>query len=199
MTLWYLARSAGLTALIALSASTALGALMSGRSSALGRRVIVQYLHRSAALLGVGLLVLHVGSMVLDAKSGISLSTAVIPFSSGYRPLAVALGTVSLYLLLLLVVTGLARGRMTSSPGAVRAWRGIHLSAYALWALAILHGFFAGSDSDVAWVRVLYTVLIASVAAAVAVRLRSYSVGTHSSLAVRRAELTPVLVREGRR
>jgi sulfoxide reductase heme-binding subunit YedZ len=193
MTLWYLARAAGLSALIALSVATALGALVSGRSTALGRRVVVQYVHRAAALFGALLMLLHVGAMVLDAKSGISLSTVVIPFTSSYRPLAVALGSIAMYLLLLVAVTGMARGRMASSPRGARAWRSIHLSAYVLWGIAALHGFFAGSDSSLGWVRALYILLVAGVFGSVAVRLSSHLGWRRTPLAVARARSAAVV------
>ncbi len=116
MTLWYLARAAGLSALIALSMATVLGALASVPGSALGRRVIVQYLHRAAAVVGLVILVGHITALVLDGKSGISLASVAIPFTSSYRPLAVGLGTIALYLFVLVSVMGAARGRMTTSP-----------------------------------------------------------------------------------
>ena len=100
MTLWYTARGAALAALIALSVATALGALVSLPSRNAARRVIVQYAHRSAAVLGIGLLALHVTAIVLDSKAHVSLLGALVPFTSGYRPEWVGLGTIALYLML---------------------------------------------------------------------------------------------------
>ena len=186
MTLWYLARAAGLSALVALSVATALGALGSARSSAIGRRVVVQYMHRAAAVLGLVLLVGHITALVLDQKSGISLAAVAIPFTSSYRPVAVALGTIAAYLVVLVSVVGAARGRMTTSPRAVKVWRGIHLSAYAMWAIAVLHGFLAGSDAGSIWVRSLDVALIVMVLGCLAVRLKAQSVLSQSPLAQRR-------------
>lgn len=197
MTLWYLARAAGLSALVALSVATALGALGSARTTALGGRVVVQYMHRSAALLGVLLLVWHIAALVLDAKSGISLASVAIPFTSAYRPLAVGLGTIAAYLLVLVAVTGAARGRMTRSPRAVRLWRGMHLSSYALWAISVTHGFLAGNDAGLAWVRMLDLTMIAMVGCAVAMRLLSHS--AHSKSPLTRRRTAPALVRGARR
>ncbi|MCW2525995.1 MAG: hypothetical protein JWM76_855 [Pseudonocardiales bacterium] len=200
MTLWYLARAAGISALIALTVATTLGALGSGKTSAFGRRVVVQYMHRAAAALGVLLIIGHVSALVLDSESGISLSAVAIPFTSSYQPFAVALGNIAAYLLVLVAVTGAARGRMTSSPGAVRAWRAIHLSSYGLWAIAVLHGFLAGSDADLLWVRALDVLMIAAVAVALTIRLRTHSTHSQHPLTVRRSSaMAPVLVRGGQR
>ena len=53
-TLWFTARGAGLSALLVLSVATALGALTSIKSAKPSTRVVVQYVHRSAAVLGPG-------------------------------------------------------------------------------------------------------------------------------------------------
>lgn len=191
MTLWYLARAAGLACLVMLSVATALGALGSVRTAAVGPRVVLQYLHRSAATLGLLILVGHVTAIVLDAQSGVSLSGVIVPFAAGYRPVAVALGTVAGYLFVLVAVLGAARGRLAGSARAARVWRGVHLSAYGAWGIAVLHGFLAGTDSGLLWVRALDVVVVAFVVAAVAVRL--------STRRPRRAGVLAQLARVGAR
>jgi methionine sulfoxide reductase heme-binding subunit len=182
MSLWFTARGAGLAALVALTAATMLGALGSvttGSSIAsrharqAGRRVVVQYAHRAAATLGLALLALHVTSVVVDAKSNVGLLGALLPFTSGYRPEWVGLGTITLYLLLTVSVLGAARGRLATSQRAVRIWRGLHALSYAAWALAVVHGFKAGSDLGLRWVDLLFLGCIAAVLIAATVRFAS--------------------------
>jgi DMSO/TMAO reductase YedYZ heme-binding membrane subunit len=171
MTFWYLARAGGLAAMVLLSAATAFGALGSVRRGDPARRVVWQYLHRTAATTGLLLVVGHVTAVVLDAKSHVSLEAVVVPLTSGYRPVAVALGTLAAYLFVLVALLGAARGRLAASPGVTAAWRGLHASAYLAWGLGVLHGFLAGTDSGETWVRALDVLAVGLVVAALAARV----------------------------
>jgi predicted ferric reductase len=171
MTLWYTARGAGLATLLALTLATTLGALGSRRLASASSRVIVQYLHRSAAVLGLSLLVVHVTAIILDSDAHVSVAGALVPFASSYRPGAVALGSITAYLVLLVSALGAARGRLAASAAAVRTWRAIHALAYVAWLTAIWHGFTAGTDSGVGWVRLLYLACLITVPVALMLRL----------------------------
>jgi sulfoxide reductase heme-binding subunit YedZ len=176
MSIWFTARGAGLSALVLLSLSTCLGALVSrsaakARLSNPPRRYLVQYLHRACAGLGLTVLVLHISTVLADSYAHVGLTGALIPFTSGYRPTAVALGSLSAYTFVGVAVLGLARGRMAASPRAARVWRRLHALAYLGWASAMLHGFTAGSDSSVGWVRLMYAASLVAVLGSVAVRL----------------------------
>jgi sulfoxide reductase heme-binding subunit YedZ len=174
MNVWLTARCAGLSALILLTIATALGALVSLRGPA-ARRYVAQYVHRVAAGLGLGVLVLHVGTVIADSYAHVNVSGALVPFTAGYKATAVALGTIGAYLLLAVAVLGFARGRMAGSVQAVKAWRGVHALAYAGWAVALVHGFAAGTDSAIGWVRAIYVACIAAVVGALAARLTQLS------------------------
>ena len=169
--LWFTARGAGLSALLTLSVATACGALGSLPTAATATRVVVQYLHRTAAALGIGLIAVHVSTIVLDSKSHIGLAGALVPFASHYRPNAVALGSCTAYLLLAVAALGLARGRLAADPTGARVWRAAHSLGYLLWAAAVLHGLLAGTDRGQGWVLVLVTGCVLLVLAAGAVRL----------------------------
>ncbi len=179
MTLWYAARAAGLVALALLTVATALGAFASVRqpgdgSSVQRWRFALQYVHRAAAATGVLLLVVHVTSLVLDARSGVDLRAVVVPFTASYRPVAVALGTLALFVTVATALVGAARGRLATSVRATRAWRALHLSAYAAWGLAMTHGFTAGTDSTYGPVLLGYLGALLVVGIAIATRLTSH-------------------------
>jgi predicted ferric reductase len=169
--LWFTARGAGLSALLALSIATACGALGSLPTAAATTRVVVQYLHRTAAVLGIGLIVVHVSTIVLDSKAHIGVAGALVPFAASYRPTAVALGSTTAYLLLLVAALGLARGRLAAAPAGARAWRAAHSLGYLLWAAAVLHGLLAGTDRGQGWVVLLVIGCVLLVLAAGTVRL----------------------------
>lgn len=169
--LWFTARGAGLSALLTLSVATACGALGSLAGLAPSSRVVVQYLHRTAAALGIGLIVVHVSTIVLDSKSQIGVAGALVPFASHYRPNAVALGSGTAYLLLIVAALGLARGRLAAAPAAARAWRTAHSLGYLLWATAVVHALLAGTDRGQGWVVLLVVGCVLLVLAAGGVRL----------------------------
>jgi len=163
---WFTARGAGLSAMLMLSLATALGAFGSVRLRSAAARIITQYMHRTAAILGLGLMALHVTTLVLDSKAHVGLSGALVPFAAHYRPNSVALGSIAAYLLLILTATGLARGRLASSAIGARMWRGVHLLAYPMWGLTVLHGLLSGTDRGQTWVEGLDVLCILVVLAA---------------------------------
>lgn len=163
---WYLTRATGAVALVLLSVTVALGVGNVRRLSAPGwPRFVVNDLHRYISLLAVVFVGLHVATSVLDGYASISLTAAVVPFTSGYRPLWLGLGAVSLDLLLALIVTSLLRGRLSH-----RAWRLTHWLAYASWPVALLHSLGTGSDAKTPWLGLLSLGCVAIVAIAVLVR-----------------------------
>lgn len=177
MTLWFTARAAGLSALVLLSLTISIGALLSaGGFRQPGNRVVVQYLHRVTGALGLGVLALHVGTILADSLANVGVTGAVVPFTAGYRPTWVGLGTIAGYCLVLVAALGFARGRLATSARAAASWRAVHCAGYGAWLLAVVHGFMSGTDSGVAWVRLVYlgciTLVLGSVAARVSALAR---------------------------
>jgi len=164
---WYLARGTGAVALVLLTASVVIGILGPLRVSAVRwPRFAVDTVHRDVSLLVIVLLIVHIATSVLDSFAPISLSAAVIPFISSYRPLWLGLGALSFDILLALVVTSLVRRRL-----GYQRWRAVHWLAYASWPVAVLHGLGTGSDTKVWWMLLLTAACLAAVAVAVWVRI----------------------------
>lgn len=155
MTLWWIARSTSLVALVLLTSTLALGiAAGAGRPQT---RVVVQSLHRDASMLAVLLIAVHVVTLLLDPYVDLRVADVVVPFGSGYRRLATGLGTVALDLLAAVAVTSVVRTRLGS-----RAWRVVHAAAYAMWPIAALHGLGAGTDvAVVRWLTVGCSLVVA--------------------------------------
>jgi methionine sulfoxide reductase heme-binding subunit len=160
---WYLTRASGTVALILLTASIVVGVAAIARLRGPGvPRFVVDGIHRTASLLAVAFLVLHIITAVLDSFASISLVDAVIPFVGSYRPLWLGLGAVAFDLLLAVAITSLVRDRMGHGT-----WRGIHWLAYAAWPVAVLHGLGTGSDVHQGWMQVITVACIAAVLAAI--------------------------------
>lgn len=166
--LWFVSRACGLVALVMLTGTVVLGATHVTRASTGGwLRFTVHAVHRNLSLLSVVFLVVHIASAIIDGYVDLAWIDAVVPFVSGYHPIWVGLGAVTLDLLLAVLVTSLLRTRL---PQPV--WRGVHLASYALWPIAMLHGWgLGGADSRLNWVLGLYVGCAAAVAAAITRRL----------------------------
>jgi sulfoxide reductase heme-binding subunit YedZ len=167
-TLWYLNRSTGLVLLLLLTVTTVLGVLSTGQGGRLVPRFVGQALHRNLALWSVVLLALHVTTAVVDTYVDIRWWQAVVPWvGSTYLPLWLGLGTVSLDMLVLVVVTSLVRARMRH-----RSWRLVHLLAYGAWGVAVAHGLGIGTDlRQAGWERNAVYASVALVAGVALVRL----------------------------
>ena len=129
-------------------------------------RFVLESVHRSASLLAVSFVAVHVLTTLLDGFASITLLDAVIPFASAYRPLWLGLGTVAFDLLIAIVITSLLRRRL-----GYRAWRTTHWLAYASWPVALVHGLGTGSDTRTHWMLALAAGCVAVMLAAVMLRV----------------------------
>jgi sulfoxide reductase heme-binding subunit YedZ len=140
--LWYLNRSTGVVTIVLLTITTVLGVLAIGGKPARGvPRFVTQAFHRNVALLAFLLLGVHLVTAVLDTFVEIRWYEVFIPFVGSFEPLWVGFGALATDLMIIVIVTSLFRTRMNHG-----LWRGIHITAYALWALAIGHGIGVGTD-----------------------------------------------------
>jgi DMSO/TMAO reductase YedYZ heme-binding membrane subunit len=171
--LWLVSRAAGLVALVLLTATLVAGTLATAPTrSRAWPRWARQTLHRNLALLAVGALAVHVLSVILDSYVDIGWAAAVVPLASGYKPVAVAAGTLALDTILVVVATSLLRVRL-----GFRSWRAVHWTVYGAWPLAVLHYLVTGTDARAWWGVTLAVVAIGVVGAAVAVRVTAARAG----------------------
>lgn len=168
MTLWYLSRATGAVTLVLLTLTIALG-IANERRWAPRRtpRFVVDHLHRSASLLVLVILAIHIATNVIDGYVQIDLVDAVVPFVSAYHPLWLGLGALAFDLLIAVIVTSLLRDRI-----GARAWRAVHWATYACWPVAMTHGLGIGTDvGTTGWMLWLAVACGALVIAAVWARL----------------------------
>lgn len=140
--LWYATRATGVISLLLFTLVAVLGIATAGRAApTAAARALVAGLHRSAALLALAFLAVHVVGAVADGYVDIGLFSVLVPFTSAYEPVWVGLGTVALDLLVAVALTSLLRTRVPA-----RAWRLVHRTAYLMYPIAVLHGLGTGSD-----------------------------------------------------
>jgi len=165
--LWFAARGAGIVSMLLATTVVCLGLLTAARWERPGwPRFLTVEVHRSVALLSVVFVGLHVVTAVLDPYASLGLAAAIVPLASAYRPVPVALGIVSVDLVIAVIVTSLLRDRI-----GVRLWRVVHWLAYGAWPLAILHSLTAGSDAFAPWMLALTAGCVAAVCTALTLRV----------------------------
>jgi sulfoxide reductase heme-binding subunit YedZ len=165
--LWYVSRASGLTLLILFSAVMVLGvASRLGSAPRRWPRFVFPEVHRTLALFSVAFLVLHVLTAILDPFVTIGWAATVLPFASGYRTLAIGLGTLAVDLGGAVIITSLVRRRL-----GFRTWRAVHWLAYLAWPVAFVHSLTAGSDLGIWWVALIEWGCAAAVATAVLARI----------------------------
>lgn len=164
-TFWLLARASGITAYVVLTLSVLAGLVLKSRPFARLRAATVTEVHKTLALTGLGALVLHATSLVLDTTVKVSVPALLIPGLVSYRPAAVAAGVIAAWLMALVTASFWLRKRI-----GVRMWRRLHWVTYALFGLATFHGVTAGTDTARPWMHALYLGAAGAVAGATAWR-----------------------------
>jgi predicted ferric reductase len=160
--LWDLSRATGLVATCVFAASIVLGILArSGRAVPGLGRLGVSQLHRTLALTGVGLIAVHVTTLLFDPYAQLKLVDVAFPFIGTYRPFWLGLGTLAVDLLAVVVVVALLRHRV-----GPRVFRTTHWAVYALFPIAVLHGLGTGTDAGKTWSQAIVGVAVATVLAA---------------------------------
>ena len=180
---WYAARAAGIMAWLLLTVSVLWGLLLSTR--VLGGHPTQRWLldlHRFLGGLAVTFTAVHVASLVADTYVDFGAVDTLIPFASEWRPGAVALGVVGMWLLVAVELTSLLMRRLPR-----RAWRAVHLLSYGVFWMATLHGLAAGADarnpvfvltSNLAVAAVVFLTLVSIFAGRGHIRPRSRSIET---------------------
>jgi hypothetical protein len=156
----------GVFALVSLSLTVMTGVLATDRALlSPSHRVHAQAVHRALAFVAVAMLLLHLASQL--ARHRVGAVQAFLPLSLHHLG-DYGLGTLAFYLLVIAFAGGVARGRFAAA-GRPWSWRALHLTAYASWPVAVLHGLTSGR-TPAHWVTGGYLVCLAAVASAVAVR-----------------------------
>jgi len=173
---WYLARSAGMVAWALLTASVLWGLLISTKAKAFGKRPRPNWtldLHPYLGGLAAIFVGLHVVAILLDSYIKFDLVSVLVPFASSWRPVAVAWGSVALWLLLAVELTSLARRQLPK-----QIWRAIHFASFPLFLSATVHALTACTDAGSLTFELAATAAILSVADLTALRLAHASQAT---------------------
>lgn len=141
---WLASRASGLVALVLVTISVGLGLAMAGklmRRPGLSRKLLS--IHEHTALAGLIAIAVHGITLLGDPWLHPGIAGVAVPFSIGFRPLAVATGIVGGYLAAALGLSYYLRKRI-----GPRLWRKAHRATIVVYLLGLGHAFAAGSDAS---------------------------------------------------
>jgi methionine sulfoxide reductase heme-binding subunit len=160
---WLAARSAGLVAWALAALATILGLAMAARLVDRGRDV--RNLHRHLTLAALIALAGHGVAIALDPFLKAGVIGVLVPFTIGYRPLPVAVGILSGWLLVAFAASWYLRHKL--APGA---WRRVHRFAPLVLVASTVHALTAGSDAGTWWLTAAAFGLCGTATAVLALR-----------------------------
>ena len=141
--LWYTTRATGLVALVLFTVVVSLGTFVANRiGGTIVGRFELNELHRSLSIVAMIFLVIHILTTVLDSYVSTGFISAVIPMTSQYKRLDVALGAIAFDLILAVWISSLLKLHIAN-----RSWRFIHWFSWIAFATAVVHGFLTGTDA----------------------------------------------------
>jgi predicted ferric reductase len=149
---WYIARASGFALYLTLWVSVVSGL---GLTTALidrrGGRAIIFSLHAYSMQLAYGFLALHMLSLAADPTVRFGLKELLVPFASSAREPWTGFGVLAAELAVVIAASVAVRQTIGQ-----RAWRALHWLTFPLYALALLHGIGAGTDTRAPWASLLY-------------------------------------------
>jgi sulfoxide reductase heme-binding subunit YedZ len=177
---WDALRAAGFTAYLLLWFSTISGMAVRLRLRP-GPAPVTWLLeaHRVSGTLGLAFVAGHVAGILIDPWTDISAIDVALGATSPYRPAALLLGSVSLWLTAAVLLSTALAGRMKNAT-----WRSVHYLAFPAYLAALLHGVIAGTDSAATPAVALYAATAAAVAALLAIRILEPRMVQHQPIRV---------------
>jgi len=151
-TTWYITRAAGWVAYFLLWFSTVWGLAIPTKffDRVLSPTFAVDF-HEYISLLSIGFILLHVSVLLIDQYLPFTLVQILVPFMSTYRPLWIGLGVIGFYLMLLVTITFYLRKKIGQ-----KRFKSIHTLSLVGYLGVVFHAFFAGSDSSLGVVQIIY-------------------------------------------
>jgi hypothetical protein len=138
---WLVARAAGLVAFAFLTISGALGLALSTRLLGGPRGKMLLGWHQTLMWTAFGMVVLHGAALLFDPTIHFGLAAVLVPGSAPWRPIPVAAGIVTGWLMLVVALSFHVRRRMGQ-----RRWRLMHYATFGAFGIGLYHALNVGSD-----------------------------------------------------
>lgn len=148
---WELIRSFGLTAYILLFFTTAMGMLLPLNLVTGPTKAVVTIAHQLSGWLALTIALVHGLLLMIDRTMPFSWTAVFFPSWTNGRELSYALGVVTLYLLLIVLLSS----DLVPVLGK-KLWKKIHFFSYLAFVFAFVHGVWAGTDTLTTWGTAIY-------------------------------------------
>lgn len=150
--LWVTSRAAGVTAFLALTLDVVFGLFVStGAADRWIPRARSVDVHRWLSTVGLAMTGVHAFALLGDRFVRFDMLAVLVPFLSSYRAVAVALGVLAAYGAVLVHASFSWRKQL-----GAKTWRKLHYLSFFVFAAALVHGLFAGSDSSATGMQAMY-------------------------------------------
>jgi DMSO/TMAO reductase YedYZ heme-binding membrane subunit len=144
---WIVLRAAGIGAYLMLWATVAWG--LAGTTALFGKKVsraTAIAVHQFLATAAFVLLGVHLGGVLMDSFVKFKPLDVLVPMHSAFKAVPVAFGIFGMYALAVVTISSWARKKLST-----KTWRALHLLAVPAFALSLVHGIFAGTDTVRPW------------------------------------------------
>jgi sulfoxide reductase heme-binding subunit YedZ len=148
---WPLIRMLGLASYAMLFLGVALGIGYGFPGLGDSSKRAVYRLHAVATWLAFLTGLLHGMLLYVDTYQPFEWREVFVPFRAANEPFGNGIGTIALYGIILLLLTTDLRHRLGR-----KLWLGLHLMAYPVFGLALLHGLLTGTDLRLPAGKLLY-------------------------------------------
>ncbi len=149
---WHLSRSTATVAYLLLTGSVAWGLILTTKIiKEITPPPLVLGLHTWLSWVAIVLGGFHAFLLLFDTYYTYTLAHLLIPFIGPYRPGAVGLGTLSLYLMILTSASFSWRSWLGQ-----KRWRMLHYLTFVAYTLVTVHGVLSGTDSGDLGMRAMY-------------------------------------------
>ena len=138
---WLVARAAGLVAFALLTVAVTLGLALSTRLLGNKRGKLLLGWHQTLMWTALAMLVLHGGALAVDPVMRFGFVGVLVPGAAPWRPLPVAAGILTGWLMLALAASFHVRRRIGQ-----RRWRLMHYASFAAFAIGLYHALNVGTD-----------------------------------------------------
>ena len=138
---WLVARAAGLVAFALLTVAVTLGLALSTRLLGNKRGKLLLGWHQTLMWTALAMLVLHGGALAVDPVMRFGFVGVLVPGAAPWRPLPVAAGILTGWLMLALAASFHVRRRIGQ-----RRWRLVHYASFAAFAIGLYHALNVGTD-----------------------------------------------------
>lgn len=138
---WYTIRATGTVAYILMYFAVIIGLFSQIQKKRKKKINGILNLHESLSDWALILVCGHLGVLLVDKFMSFHWTALLIPFSTNYKPIPMALGTISMYFLIITIFTSKLRKQI----GYLR-WRKLHGLNPIMYIFVTLHGLLIGSD-----------------------------------------------------